>query len=258
MRFAKLCMLVVIMGVIGVAGVYAQQDGFVLIYTFDKDEGGVAKDLSGIGNDGMITDAVWTADGRFGGGMEFNGSTSLIEVPHHSSLNPGGDKLSIMAWYKPLSFPDGHPPSARKGQVGAGVGCWGFDTPNGTARGFTYMAADGAAKIAQGATAMTEGEWNHLAMSYDGAQIRVYLNGVMDGSVDVTGDINENNDVPVWVGKKATEDVFLHGVMDEFAILNVGLTEDQVRSYTENGLIDASAVNASDKLATCWGEIRSR
>ncbi len=259
MRFLSLLSIVIAVFMsLSLVSVHAQQGNFVLLYTFDTDDGGVVKDLSGKGNDGQITDAVWTADGKFGGGMEFNGTTSLIEVPHDASLNPGGDQMSIMAWYKPLSFPAGHPPIARKGQVGAGVGCWGFDTPNGEPRGFTYMAVDGAAKIAQSATAMTEGEWNHLAMAYDGTKISVYVNGQLAGSTDITGDINENNAVPVWIGKKATEDIFLHGIMDDLAILNVGLSEAQIINYMENGLADTSSVDASGKLSICWGDIKGQ
>jgi hypothetical protein len=257
MRFSLLIVIitVIFMGLIS-EGVYAQHENFVLLYTFDRDEGGVAKDLSGKGNDGMIADAMWTADGKFGGGMEFNGTTSLIEVPHDDSLNPGGDQITIMTWFKPLSFPEGHPPIARKGQVGAGVGCWGFDTPNGTPRGFTYMAETGAPSIAQGASTMVEGEWNHLAMVYDGTQVRVYLNGQLDGTTDITGNINENNDVPVWIGKKATEDIFLHGIIDDLAILNVGLSEAQIINYMENSLSMTSKVDASGKMAISWGEIK--
>jgi hypothetical protein len=233
---------------------YAQEGNIVLLCKFDEEAGDTAKDLSGKGNDGVIVDAEWVPDGKFGGGMEFNGTTSLIEVPHNDNLNPGGDQLSIIAWFKPTSFPGGHPPIARKGQVGAGVGCWGFDTPNGTLRGFTYMDKDGAAQISQGGATMTQGEWNHVAMIYNGKELNVYLNGELDASIPVSGDINENAGTSVWIGKKANEAVFLHGILDEIAIFNVGITDAQLKTFMEGGV--NIAVESLGKLAISWGEIR--
>lgn len=235
---------------------YAQEEGIVLLYKFDEKTEDTAKDLSGLGNDGIITDAEWVADGKFGGGLEFNGSSSLIEVPHHDSLDPGGDQMSILAWLKPTSFPGGHPPIARKGPVGAGAGCWGFDTPGGTGRAFTYMAADGAAQIAQGIVALQQGEWNHLAMIYDGKSLMVYVNGELDLEIPVSGDININEGTSTWIGKKAGEAVFLHGILDEVAILNVGVSEAKLKRFMNEGL--SAAVEASDKLAISWGEIKSQ
>lgn len=258
MRFISyLIGVAIVLMSLSLGSVYAQlDDSIVLLYKFDEETGDKAKDLSGKGNDGVIADAEWTADGKFDGGLEFNGTTSLIEVPHKDNLNPGGDQLSVIAWFKPTSFPAGHPPIARKGQVGAGIGCWGFDTPNGTPRGFTYMAADGVAQIAQGVTTMKVGEWNHLAMIYNGKELSVYLNGELDISIPVSGDINENAGTAVWIGKKANEEIFLHGTLDEIAIFNKGLTEGQLKSYMEGGI--SAAVEPSGKLAISWGEIKSQ
>ncbi|MFC1719173.1 LamG domain-containing protein [Candidatus Poribacteria bacterium] len=249
-------LVVVVIIFIGLGMAYAQEENMVLLYKFDEKTGDTARDLSGKGNDGAIIDAEWVPEGKFGGGMEFNGTSSLIEVPHNDNLNPGGDQLSILAWFKPTSFPAGHPPIARKGQVGAGVGCWGFDTPTGTLRGFTYMAKDGVAQISQGGATMTQGEWNHVAMIYDGKELNVYLNGELDGSIPVSGDINENAATSVWIGKKANESVFLNGIMDEIAILNVGISEAQLKTYMEGGI--TIAVEPSGKLAASWGEIKSQ
>ena len=251
-----LSLVVIVTVFMGLGLAYAQEENMVLLYKFDENTGDTAKDLSGKGNDGVIADAEWVPDGKFGGGMEFNGTSSLIEVPHNDNLNPGGDELSVIAWFKPTSFPGGHPPIGRKGEVGAGVGCWGFDTPNGTLRGFTYMAKDGVAQISEGATTMTQGEWNHIAMIYDGEELNVYLNGKLDMSTPVSGDINENDGAALWIGKKANEAVFLNGILDEIAIFNVGITEAQLKTFMDGGV--NIAVESIGKLAISWGEIKSQ
>jgi hypothetical protein len=160
--------------------------------------------------------------------------------------------MTIIAWYKPTSHPAGYPAIARKGAV-AEKG-WGFDMPNGNLRGFIYLAATQAAVIATGGSVLETDEWQHVAMIYDGEEIRVYLNGEVDGSADCSGDINENS-FSVWISKKADENNFLDGTMDDLAILNVALTEAQLRTYMDGGV--NMAVEYPGKLATSWGEIKN-
>jgi hypothetical protein len=228
----------------------AQEENTVLLYLFDKDTKDKAEDLSPEKHPGKIIDAKWRSDGKFGGGLEFNGKSSLIEVPHHASLQPGGDKLTVEAWFKPASFPGGHPPIARKGSVAESG--WGFDTPGGKPRGFVYTAPGNAA-VAQGASTMKLNAWNHLAMVYDGKEVRVYLDGQLDGSIARSGNINKN-DASVWIGKKANENIWLDGILDELVILNVALSEKEIQ---ENMKGISLAVAPSGKLATAWGAIKA-
>ena len=156
----------------------AFEEETVLLYLFDEETDDEATDLSEFENHGEITDAEWTEDGKIGGALVFDGASSLIEVPHHDSLSPGGDELTIEAWFKPNTFPGGHPPIARKGTVAESG--WGFDTPGGKIRGFVYTAP-GNPVVANGTTQMELDTWHHVAMVYDGEEIRIYLDGELDG-----------------------------------------------------------------------------
>ena len=236
---------------VGVNGFAELEENTVLLYLFDEETADEATDLSELENHGEITDAEWTEDGKNGGALVFDGTTSLIEVPHHDSLFPGGDELTIEAWFKPASFPGGHPPIARKGSVAESG--WGFDTPGGKIRGFVYTAP-GDPAVVQGVTPMKLDTWHHLAMVYDGEEVRLYLDGELDGEVPRKGDINEN-EASVWIGKKANESIWLDGTLDELRILNVALSEEQIQ-------VDMAgitfAVEATGKLTTTWGQIKSK
>ena len=50
-----------------------------------------------------------------GGALVFDGVSSLIEVPHHDSLHPGADQITIEAWFKPMTFPAGPSTDCEKG-----------------------------------------------------------------------------------------------------------------------------------------------
>ena len=234
----------------GASSFAAFEEETVLLYLFDEETADEATDLSEFENHGEITDAEWTKDGKLGGALVFDGASSLIEAPHHESLVPGGDELTIEAWFKPASFPAGHPPIARKGSVAESG--WGFDTPGGQIRGFIYTAVGNAA-VVQGATTMKLDTWNHVAMVYDGEEVRIYLDGELEGEVVRDGDVNENG-ASVWIGKKANESIWLDGILDEIRILNIAITEEQIQEDME-GI--AFAVEVTGKLTTTWGRIKS-
>ena len=236
---------------LGVSCFAAFEEDTVLLYLFDEETADEAIDASDFENHGEATDTEWTKDGKNGGAMVFDGASSVIEVPHHESLFPGGDELTIEAWFKPASFPGGHPPIARKGSVPESG--WGFDTPGGKIRGFVYTAP-GDPVVVQGTTPMKVDTWHHLAMVYDGKEIRIYLDGELEGEVPRKGDINKN-DASVWIGKKAIESVWLDGTIDELRILNVAITQEQIQKDMEEGIV--FAVEVTGKLTTTWGRIKS-
>lgn len=254
MKALLLLAMAILLGIIaGLA--YAGPGDFVLFYTFD-DASNMAKDLSGKGNNGKITDAKSTNAGKFGGAIEFNGKTSVIEVPHSASLAFGGQKISIMAWLKTANFPSGHPPIARKGvSLPTPKSSWGLDTPAGKARGFVYTVETASPFIAEGKTVMDKDKWYHVAMVFDGKEIKVYLNGVIDISVAAVGNILPT-ETPIWIGKKGTEEIYMNGVMDDLGIMTAVLNEVEIKAYMEKGLQSASVVSALEKLTTSWGEIK--
>ena len=236
---------------LGVSCFAALEENTVLLYLFDEEIADEAIDASDFENHGEATDTEWTEDGKRGGALVFDGASSLIEVPHHDSLFPGGDELTIEAWFKPASFPAGHPPIARKGSVPESG--WGFDTPGGKIRGFVYTAP-GDPVVVQGTTPMKVDKWHHLAMVYDGSEIRIYLDGEPEGEVPRKGDINKN-EASVWIGKKAIESVWLDGTLDELRILNIAITQEQIQADMEEGI--TFAVEVTGKLTTTWGRIKS-
>ena len=228
----------------------AFEEETVLLYLFDEEAANKATDHSEFENHGEITDAEWTKDGKHGGALIFDGVSSLIEVPHHDSLHAGSDEVTIEAWFKPAKFPPGYPSIARKGLVGDSG--WGLDTPGGTVRGFIYNAP-GDFAVAQGETVMKLDTWHHLAMVYNGKEVRVYLDGELDGKVGRGGDMHRN-EAPVWIGARQNSH-WLHGTLDELRILNIAISEKQIQEDMQKGV--GLAVEVRGKLTTTWGRIKS-
>ncbi len=90
-------------------------------------------------------------------------------------------------------------------------------------------------------------QWIHVAGVYDGAEMRMYLNGVLAEKQSKTGLISwqfDPIDMRIGAYHDDNEDYYFDGQVDEVRIWNVARTEDEIRSKmcsklagTENGLV---------------------
>ena len=80
------------------------------IWLFDEGKGGVAKDISGEGNDGEVVKAPWV-DGKFGKALEFDGKAGCVKTDQ--KLLEALEEFTILAWIQSTDDPP-----ARTGLVG--------------------------------------------------------------------------------------------------------------------------------------------
>jgi hypothetical protein len=104
---------------------------------------------------------------------------------------------------------------------------------------------------------LPEGEWVQVAGTYDGKQLKVYVNGELTKATDVSGN--------PWA---STEQVYIGadpgcgnrcqwvGIIDEIAVFNVTLGDNDIKALTR-GYEGASNVSTMRKLATIWGELKA-
>ena len=230
------------------------------IWLFDEGKGEVAGDSSGNGNDGTILpDVKWTKNGKFGSALDFPGSvtaTSYVVIPNNPSLDLV--EHSMTAWIKVTPTQDNWQIIVCKWDPHT-VRNYSLLTNLDTGIGFAQLTSGGEKqyKTAMGQTAMTDDEWHHLAGTYDGSIMKVYINGVMEAQI-ATGDPDTNpGDLTIgarWGGTHPTT-----GIIDDVGLFSVGLEEDEIKDIMTNGLQEAfslTAVDALDKLATTWGKIK--
>ncbi len=171
---------------------YARIDpeSIVGVWLLDEGAGDVAKDTSGNENDGEIVGAKWT-DGKFGKALEFDG-VSHVEIPASDTTDDYIDGFTYMIWVKPTAPPpdantriierDWHNPTI---QIGA-ADFYGSIAAN----------ADQANTHVRGGT-WVQGEWSFVAITYDGAILKLYVDGEMVNEKDVgKPDDGPNNTTP--------------------------------------------------------------
>ena len=65
------------------------------------------------------------------------------------------------------------------------------------------------------------GEWHHVAMTYNGSEIKLYVNGKFDNSIPKTGEINSNGCVSIGKfnnGICGTGSSYFNGYIDSLRI----------------------------------------
>ena len=99
------------------------------------------------------------------------------------------------------------------------------------------------------------GDWTHIAMIYDiDNAVEVYFNGELAGSGAKPAAVVEI-DGSIMVGARHPGSEFFAGTIDEVALYNRILTQDEIERDME-AVGGGTAVSPSGKLATTWASIK--
>jgi len=195
-------------------------------WTFDEGAGTVALDSSGNGNDGIfVGDPQWV-DGVIGGALEFNGD-DYLDCGNGPSLQIQ-DAITISFWFNVDAFQNTWEGFLAKGdnsyRVSRGPG-----TGDATHMGISGTSAGDGNGWFNGNSIVTGGVWHHFAGTYDGAEGRIYIDGVLDATSPGTGQINIS-DYNFYIGENAqATGRFLHGILDDVRIYNQALSQAEIR-----------------------------
>ncbi|HTL17976.1 MAG TPA: LamG-like jellyroll fold domain-containing protein, partial [Patescibacteria group bacterium] len=85
-----------------------------------------------------------------------------------------------------------------------------------------------------GASAIPLNTWTHLAMTYDGASLKLYVNGVLDGSMAVTGSILPTPEA-LRIGGLPSGPWFFTGSIDEPTVYSAALSGPEIQAIYAAG-----------------------
>ncbi|MGI8686135.1 MAG: LamG-like jellyroll fold domain-containing protein, partial [Acidimicrobiales bacterium] len=228
--------------------------GLVGAWSFDEGTGTTAADLSGSGNTGTLTNATWTASGRFGGALSFNGTNATVVVPDANSLDLTTG-MTLEAWVRPnASMGSTWRTALMKEQPSQLVYGLYANGDAGRPRGQLSIAA-GERGVA-GTAAVPANAWTHLAATYNGSVLSFYTNGVLVASEVVSGNILTST-TALRVGGNAAWGEFFNGLIDEVRVYNRALSTAEVANdmNTSIGVLtpDTQAPTAATGLTASIG-----
>jgi glucose/arabinose dehydrogenase/chitodextrinase len=199
--------------------------GLVAAYAFNEGSGNTVNDLSGNGNNGTITGAAWTPAGRFGGALSFNGTSNRVQIPASSSLNLS-TAMTLEAWIFPTATQSGWRTIMQREADAYFLNASNGNGPLLPGGGGTFGGSIG---YASGAVANPVNAWTHVALTYDGAMLRLYVNGVLASNVVQTGGIQTNGN-PLSIGGNGPYGEFFQGVIDNVRVYNRALSEGEIQA----------------------------
>ena len=96
--------IVVIFCALWSSNVVGQTSGLVAAYSFNEGNGSTVTDLSGHNLTGTIVGASWTAQGKYGNALSFNGTSSFVDLGNPAALQLTGN-MTIEAWVNAAANP---------------------------------------------------------------------------------------------------------------------------------------------------------
>ncbi len=152
----------------------------VLLLHMDEVGGPLVFDASASGNHGTASGTT-VVSGRFGSGRSVvNGN---IGMPYSVSLNFGAGNFTLEAWIK-ITGPEYDTHIFSKwGQAFYEIANWGGPTMH-------IQISDGSGVqghhvTVSGTTPINDGRWHHVAGVREDGSLRLYVDGILDGSADV-------------------------------------------------------------------------
>ncbi|MDA0168685.1 choice-of-anchor D domain-containing protein [Solirubrobacter taibaiensis] len=203
----------------------AASAGLVGAWGFDEGAGTTATDSSGKGNNGTISGATRTAGRLGGGGLSFNGRNNWVTVANNASLNLGA-QMTLEGWAY-LTEAGWSWRTLMVKETSDGL-AWAL-YPIGD-RGLPGGHVSTPGELwATGTAAPTLNRWTHFAVTYDGTQIRTYVDGVLVGARAQTGAIVSSTQ-PLRFGGNALWAEWLNGQLDELRVYNRALSAAEIQT----------------------------
>jgi hypothetical protein len=197
-------------------------DGLVAHWMLDEGAGSLAHDSIG-DNDAELHGAEWT-DGKINGALQFNGLNAYLDCGDNDLLSP--EQMTLAMWLEP-----GHMGGMRYIASRANRGSGDIDYALMRHRaGEVELAVGqlGSAPVSVMSTPATPlGEWTHVAVSLDGSEASVYINGEPDGSATYGQRIPAEGYWLVLSSLRASTR-FYFGKIDDVRLYNVALSEQDV------------------------------
>jgi glucose/arabinose dehydrogenase/predicted phage tail protein len=203
----------------------AAPPGLVAAYGFNEGSGTTVADASGNANTGTISGAAWTTQGRYGQALSFDGSSSLVAIAGTAALNLTAG-MTLEAWINPSATQGGWRTIMQR-EVDAYF--LNASTSAGPLRPGGGGTIAGGISVVTGPTASPLGGWTHVALTYNGATLTLYVNGTAVASQAATGPLQTNAN-PLRIGGNVPYGEFFHGVIDEVRVYNRALSAAEIQA----------------------------
>jgi glucose/arabinose dehydrogenase len=209
-----------------IAFAVASPGGLRAAYGFGDGSGSSVRDASGNSLTGAIAGAAWTASGRHGGALSFDGIDDRVTVASSPVLNLTIG--TVEAWVRVDALHRWHGLVA-KGNVNDDAS-QNYAIEITDTNVVSCVIGNGASSnVVRSTSQVAALQFYHLACTWDGSQLRLYINGTLNRSVSQTL-IPAANSSPLFIGQYGGNVDRFDGVIDEVRIYAAALSQAQIQS----------------------------
>ena len=210
--------------------------GLVAAWGFNEGAGPTAGDASGNANTGTISGATWSAQGRYGSALTFDGTNDMVVVNSSASLNLT-TAMTLSAWVYPTANQSGWRTILQRQVDAYFLNASNSNGPRFPSGGGTFS---GSVSFVSGSSSLPVNTWTHVALTWDGATLRLWVNGAQVASA-AQGGVLETNSSPLRIGGNVPYGEFFRGRLDEIRIYNRALAQSELQTDMATPVAGGSA-----------------
>ena len=207
--------------------------GSVLVMTFESDtfmshdDKAYVADLSGFGNHGIVEGAKLVPGGQSGSALQFEGKASVILPTLATQLTQSLEQLSVSCWVAPSDL--------KRDAMMLDVGFFANAS-------ITLMRTNDRFRFSLGGNGcdsevIQPKGWYHVVGVWNGTAQKIYVNGRLGGTVPNERLVLDTSSIAAGHGARlgtqaksaSREGRYFQGLIDEVAIFNRALSEDDVQ-----------------------------
>lgn len=228
-----LLLVFVLVGPAGAQSCVTPPVGMVSWWDADSVSGITASDIQD-GNDGTLIGGVTIVPGKVGNAFSLAGipaSDDHVSISNAANLEP--QTLTVDVWVKATGLGDfndlrGAVIVSKDHTTGVSYALFGPGNTNRITA--TVDMTDGTRAEVVSPNPFSFNEWHHVAMTWDGSTLKLYVNGILQGTDAVGAKTILYQDIDVNIGRHPFfEARYFAGLIDEVELFDRALTETEIQ-----------------------------
>lgn len=212
-----------VIGVKMVEDITGLEESLVLQLNMEEESGIILYDLSTYQNNGTLSGNATRGSGVLGQGLNLENANSYAVVENNPSLNIT-QEITLAAWIRPKV-------QGTQRIIYKLTGSAGFELflANPNPQQFSVRFNNNASLRVNSSSSYMNflNKWVHVAATYDGSTIKLYINGNLEASVNAAFSIQSNTS-DLIIGASGTGTDRFNGSIDEVIIHNKALSESEI------------------------------